>query len=71
MVPHGGGGQGRLSGEVSRQMIANLRKSKKFEKIISVIRFFNQQEGDVELCNMLAIMSGQGPIQEGGKIFHI
>jgi hypothetical protein len=50
-----------------------MKKTERYQKII---KFFNCQDGDRELCEMLQIMSGDGPtyMQEGltpSRVFHI
>lgn len=48
----------------------------KVEKFQNLIKFFNQQDGDRELCEMLSIMAGKGPSSDEesriqSRIFHI
>lgn len=46
----------------------------KVEKYQHLIKFFNQQDGDRELCEMLSIMAGKGPTSDGdsqSRVFHI
>lgn len=40
---------------------------------MKVIKFFNHQDGDIELLNMMSIMSGSGPTEDAQKsrVFHI
>ena len=52
---------GRLSGEMGKHLITQLKKVKRpAEKFIEIIKFFNQQDGDVELCNMINVMGDLG-----------
>ena len=61
MVPDN---KGKLSGESSKNLSQSIRKAKKLERMVKIIRFFNQQDGDLEFCNMMSIMSGNGPSED-------
>lgn len=56
--------RGKLCGEHSKALILNSKKSKRVEKLSQLIKFFNQQDGDQEFCNMLSIIAGEGPSSE-------
>lgn len=66
--------RGKLAGFHSLDLAQQVKKMKKVEKYQNLIRFFNQQDGDRELTEMLSIMAGQGPTSEGDsstRVFHI
>ena len=45
---------------------------KRPERLCEVLRFFNSQEGDTEIENMVHIMGGMGgPKTSEGAVFHI
>ena len=41
--------------------------------MIKVLRFFQKQDGDIELWNMISIMNGGGPSEEtdSSRVLHI
>lgn len=51
----------KMSGLASKALVDKVKKLKRTEKLCEIIRFFGNQEGDSEFCNMLHIMSGLGP----------
>lgn len=43
------------------------------EKIAFALKFFNQQDGDLEMWYMISIMNGKGPTEDAqrSRVFHI
>lgn len=57
--------KGRLSGDTSRNLATTIKKMTKFDRLVSILKFFNHQDGDQELWYMISIMKGKGPSDEG------
>ena len=67
---------GKFAGAQSRELVTQVKRAKKpIEKYLSILNFFNAQDGDQEFSYMLSLMSGLGPQSQnlGGtmRIFHI
>ncbi len=52
-----------MSGQASKALVNRIKTLKRTERLCEIIRFFGNQEGDSDFCNMLHIMSGLGPKQ--------
>jgi hypothetical protein len=41
--------------------MASLKTKKRAERFCEILKFFQSQDGNLEFCNMISIMSGLGP----------
>lgn len=65
--------KGKMSGEASKQIELYAKKLNNRDRLLRILKFFYRQDGDLELYNMLSIMSGKGPIEdsEQSRVLHI